>query len=371
MNSGCRAVWGVCALAIAAGGCTREGHEPPPPTPVRVEAVGAASSASTLRYSAAILPGRRVDLAFKVPGYIGEIAQGAGGGGRILQEGDHVRRGDVLARIRPGDFEAKVSQARSQEHEADAAFAQAQQAWARSQQLYERASLTRTDYDAAKAAYDTVVAKRDGARALVTEALNALADSSLTSPLDGVIVKRLIEVGSLVGPGTPGFVIADNTTVKVSFGAPYDVTKGLSVRQPIAITTDAYPNERFEGRVSSLAPTADPGSLVFDVDITVPNPDGRLKPGMVAALELAHGEQGEQLTVPLAAIIRSAQQADGYAVFVVEDRDNTPYTKRTDVTLGAMVGNAIAVTGGLHPGDRVIVTGATIVADGEPVEILQ
>jgi multidrug efflux system membrane fusion protein len=361
---------GFLALAILAGACAHEAPEPPPLTPVRVESVGGATSASSLRYSAAILPGRRVDLAFKAPGYIGDISQ-VSDGGRILQEGDRVRRGQVLARIRPDDFQAKVNQARSQQQEVDAAFAQAQQAWDRSRQLYERKSITRTDYDAAKAAYDMVVARRDGARALVTEANNALADSSLTSPLDGVIIKRLIEVGSLVGPGAPGFVIADNTTVKVLFGAPHEVVKGLTVRQPMTITTESYPNERFQGRITSLAPAADPGSLVFDVELTLPNADGRLKPGMVATLEIARGEQREQLTVPLAAIIRSTQDPDGYAVFVVEEREGKSYAKRRDVALGAMVGNTVAVSDGLRSGERVIVTGATIVADGEAVEVLR
>lgn len=364
------------ATAIAAAGCATEKVQPPPLTPVRVEAVGGSGSTSALRYSSAVLPGRRVDLAFKVPGYIGEIAQIFDDGrSRILQDGDRVQRGQVLARIRPVDFQTKVNQAQSQQQEVDAAYAQAQQAFDRARQLYEKKSLTRTDYDAAKAAFDMVAAKREGARALVAEASNALADSSLTSPIDGVILKRLIEVGSLVGAGTPGFVIADNTSVKVLFGLPDTVVKGLTVHQAAAITTESYPNERFEGRVTNVAPTADPGSLVFDVEVTVPNPGGRLKPGMVAALEFARGEQQEQqhaaLTIPLTAVIRSKTKSDGYAVFVIEEKDGKAHARLRDVTLGGMVGNTIGVAAGLTANDRVIVSGTTIVSDGEAVEILK
>jgi len=368
--------WGTTAIvavaAAVAGGCAAEHIEPPPPTPVRVETVGGTEGGSASRYSSAILPGRRVDLAFKVPGYIGDITQIAdSSGARILQEGDRVQRGQVLARIRPEDFQTKVNQARSQQQEVNAAYTQAQQAFERARQLYEKKSLTRTDFDAARAALDMVVAKQEGARALVTEATNALADSSLTSPIDGTILKRLIEVGSLVGPGTPGFVIADNTSVKVLFGLPDTIVKTFSVHQPTTVTTESFPNEPFQGRVTNIAATADPGSLVFDVEVTVPNPGGRLKPGMVAALELVRGEPQRQLTVPLAAVIRSKTKSDGYAVFAVEEKEGKAHAKLRDVTLGGMVGNAIGVIAGLSAGDRVIVSGSTIVTDGEAVEILK
>ena len=103
----------------------------------------------------------------------------------------------------------------------------------------------------------------------------------------------------------------------------------------------------------------------------MPNHDGRLKPGMVGRLEIA-GDNATTaaLTVPLAGIVRSKTKPDGYAVFVIDDKDGTPRARLRDVSLGAMAGNGITVVSGLKPGDRVIVTGATIVTDGEAVEIL-
>jgi multidrug efflux system membrane fusion protein len=216
-----------------------------------------------------------------------------------------------------------------------------------------------------------VLARQAGARALAAEAQNARADSSLRSPLDGVVLKRLVEVGSLVGPGTPGFVIADTSSVKILFGAPDVVVRRLSPHQPVTITTAAYPNERFPGRITSLAPAASPGSLVFDVEVTVPNPNGRLMPGMVASFELEHEATPGQLTVPLAAILRSRAHPDGYALFVVEEQNGAPHARLREVGLGDMVANGVTVTSGLRPGDRVIVSGATIVSDGEAIEILR
>jgi len=280
---------------------------------VNVQQITSAVSSAALRYSTALLPGQRVDLAFKVPGYVSALGQGrdAAGRARALQDGDAVRKGDVLARIRVDDVTAKLNQARSQEAEAEAAFAQAQQAWERASVLFEKKSITRPEYEAAKAANETVQARRTGARALVAEAQNAMNDSALRSPIDGVVVKRLVEVGSLVGAGTPGFVIVDSTSVKLMFGVPEPVLRRLPIGTAVPIVTESYPNVRFPGRVTGVSPTADPGSLVFDIEVTVPNADGRLKPGMVGILEIASGDGVSAVTVPLSGIVRSKNRPDG------------------------------------------------------------
>jgi RND family efflux transporter MFP subunit len=369
-----RAVLFTAGLALACAGCGQAAPDTNPLLPVRVETAGpAAGGAPGLRYSAAIVPHHAMPVAFKAAGYVDSIMQVSDGSGRqrLLQEGDRVRRGQTLARIRTDDYRVKVDQASSQQAEAEAALTQARQAFERANALYEKKSLTRPDFEAAQAAYDMVRAKVDGARALVSEASNAVADTTLQSPLDGIVISRMIETGALVGPGTPGFVVADISSVKIRFGAPDFVVRRLERGQVQTVTTDAYPNERFEGRVTSLAPTADPGSLVFDVELTVPNADGRLKPGMVASIEVGDDDERPQVTLPLSAIIRSTAQADGYAVFIIEERDGGTHARRRDVTLGRMVSNGVAVTGGLRAGEQVIVTGARMVADGERVEVLR
>ena len=125
------------------------------------------------------------------------------------------------------------------------------------------------------------------------------------------VVKRLVEVGSLVGPGTPGYVIVDSSAVKLMFGVPDAILRRLPTGSAVTITTETYPDARFPGRVTSVAPAADPGSLVFDIEVTVPNHDGRLKPGMVGRLEIA-GDNATTaaLTVPLAGIVRSKTKPD-------------------------------------------------------------
>jgi multidrug efflux system membrane fusion protein len=110
---------------------------------------------------------------------------------------------------------------------------------------------------------------------------------------------------------------------------------------------------------------------VFDVEITVPNVDGALKVGMVAAVQVGDASASSAqpaLVAPLSAIVRG--KGDGYAIYVVEDQAGEAVARLRSVTLGPMIGNQIAVTAGLRPGERVVVSGATIVTDGERVSIM-
>lgn len=370
---------GILAIALAVGmicgvGCQRgEEQYEKPLTPVRVAAVQEETAVAGIRYAAVIEPNTRVDVAFKGAGYIADILEVTDGANRrrIVQDGDRVAKGDTLARIRDTDYIEKVNQARSQLAEAVATAEQAKQSFDRAKQLFASASLTKPDLEAAEAAFQVTQAKLSGARALVQEAENALADCALRAPLDGVVMKRLVEVGSLVGPGTPGFVIADVSTVKVVFGAPDVMVRELVVGSEQAITTEALSGTVFRGRITRIAPLADPKSGVFDVEVSIPNVGDRLKVGMVAALQVSEpGDTVSALAVPLTAIIKSKEQPDGYAVFVIQDQQGKQIARLQNVTLGAALGNRIAVSQGLRAGERVIVNGATLVTDGEQVRVV-
>src|SRR5437899_1632457 len=84
-------------------------------------------------------------------------------------------------------------------------------------------------------------------------------------------LERAIEVGALANTGTVAFVVADVDTVKAAFGVPDVVLPRIHLGAPLTITTEAYPGEKFEGRISLIAPSADPHSRVFEVDVTIPN----------------------------------------------------------------------------------------------------
>jgi RND family efflux transporter MFP subunit len=211
-----------------------------------------------------------------------------------------------------------------------------------------------------------------GAQGLVDEANLALKDSTLTAPCDCVVIKRLVEQGSLAGPGTPAFVLANLTTLKAVFGAPDVLLARLKVGMSLTLSTEALAGS-FSGRITSIASAADPRSRVFDVEVTFPNPGLRLKPGMIVTIQLAGAKAvvNPLPTVPLSAIVRSKTDQNGYSVFVVEEQAGGKAISRVrPVTLGGALNDSIIVNSGVRAGDRIVVTGATLIADGETVQIV-
>jgi RND family efflux transporter MFP subunit len=350
--------WIVAALLAASAACGDD--DPPPPTlpvPVTVIRVGDGGGAmSETRYSGSINADASVDVAFRVSGVVEEITQVRGADGRLrnLQDGDPVRRGAPLARLRQVEFRDQLS-------DADASLRQSQADFERASQLYENRSVSKADYDAAYARYTA-------SRARQSQAELSVRDATLRSPIDGVILKRAVEVGSLAGPSTLAFTIADTRVVKVVFGVPDVIVAKLRPGGRLTIQAEAMPGETLEGRITRISPSADPTSRVFEVEAALPNPGGRMKVGMLASLRL--GNTAEQaLFVPLAAVIRPAGDSTGYAVYVV-DSASVPRARLRRVRLGDVAGNLIAVREGLRSGDAVILRGATIVADGQTVRVI-
>jgi RND family efflux transporter MFP subunit len=369
------AALGAFALVVGGGvACRQANLYQKPLTPVRVQAATSYTESNGVRYSGTVDASLRVDLAFKTGGYVERLLQvrGADGRSRSVQEGDPVTRGVVLATVRDTDYVDRRNQALSQLRQADVSRDYATEEFERADRLFASNSVTKVDRDGAKTKLDVARAQVDGAQALVQQADDALADGALKAPIDGVVMKRVVEVGSLVGPGSPGFVLADTRQVKVLFGAPDVIIKTVKIGAPQTVTTASLPDAQFHGMITRIAPVADPRSRVFDVEVTIPNSDGRLKVGMVVALQVAEGAPvSAPVVVPLTAIVRAHDQASEYAVMIVEDRDGHQIARLRTVQLGQAFGNSIAVTSGLRTGERVIVAGVTLVTDGEQVSITQ
>ncbi len=350
----CRA--GLLALAA----CHRESPQAAP-LPVTVVEVAGSLGGGGLRYTASIRPDVQVDVAFKVGGYVEDLLQMRGADGRMrnVQDGDVVRRGTTLARIRDREYRDAVAQAQ-------ATLTQAKADFDRVTQLFENRSASKADYDAAYARYQANQAQHD-------QAAQALSDCSLRAPLDGFVLRRSVEVGTLVPAGTPAFSVGDLRSVKVVFGVPDVLVGSMKPGAPQSVAVEAVPGAAFRGRITRVAPSADPTSRVFEVEVTIPNADGRLKSGMIASLEVAGSAAAAGSAaplVPLNAVVRPPGEATGYAVFVVEGGSDRPIARLRRVQLGDVSSNMIRVTGGLQGGERVIVRGATLAVDSQDVRII-
>jgi RND family efflux transporter MFP subunit len=386
----------LCAAALS-WGCT-EGRtaDLKPPTPIKVQPVEAFSANNSLRYSATIRPATQMELAFRNGGFVDSIYQVTG---RPADKGATVTKGTVLARLREADFEDKVNQATSQVHEAQwslesvkakaaenrARFERAEQDFIRAEKLFSSQSLTKTNLDAARAEYESAkarvesgVADIDAARsrvaaaeARVAEARLALQDTAIVAPMSGTILERNIEIGSLISSGKPAFVLADTRTVKAVFGVPDLEIRSVKPGMLLDVTSEAAPDQKFSGRITSVSPAADEKSRIFETEVTVPNPGGVLKSGMIASVVLGNTQSPEKFAaVPLSAIVRSKDGAESYAVFVIETHNGATIARLRSVELGDAFGNTIVVKDGLKIGEKVITVGATLVQDGGAVQIV-
>jgi RND family efflux transporter MFP subunit len=361
----------VCTTILAEAGRINGAEKPP--TPVRVQAVRISAVEPGQRYSATIAPYEQVNMAFKVGGYIREILQIRGVDGRFrnAQQGDTVKKGTVLARVRETDYTVKLNQAKSQLAQAEASYLKATQDWERATNLFATQSMIKPDYDTAKARLDETQASVEGARAQLAEAQLNLEYCALIAPIDGMVLQRTIEVGTLVTSGSVGFILADLSRVKVVFGVPDTMLAQLKLGSSLPIVTESIRNVSFPGRITAISPSADPRSRVFNIEVTVPNQQQQLKAGMIASLQTAGEKPSQQVpTVALGAIMRSQTDPKGYAVFVVEKSAGKTVARLRDVQLGEVYGNTIAATAGLRPGDQVVVTGGTLLRDGDPVAII-
>jgi RND family efflux transporter MFP subunit len=413
----------VVALIALTIGCKTNGQEKTV-KPVKVKAVETHTGANVVRYSASIRPSSQVEIAFKVGGYVESIKSAEG---RHIQAGDIVMKGAVLAQLRQSDYAAKVNEARSQTGEArstldtnnaqlkeavtaietsraqlkdsEASYERAKLDFERAQALFATQSITKPDFDAAKERLEVSKAKFEAAKAqlavaeakvntaryqigvaesrvktteaTVYTASIPLGDAQLRAPLSAVVIERKIEIGQLVSTGTPAFVLADLSSVKAAFGVPDLALQNFKLGDTLTMTTDAVPGTEFTGHISRISAAADQNSRVFDVEVTIPNTEGLLKPGMIASIAVSEaGATRELPVVPLTAVTRSKVDPNAYAVAVVEEVNGKHVARLRNVTLGESYGNAVAVNSGVKPGEIVITTGITQVADGEEVRVM-
>jgi RND family efflux transporter MFP subunit len=397
--------------------------------PVKVAAVELNSGGNGSRYSATIIPRTEVDLAFKVAGYVDALqkVRGVEGNLRDVQEGDRISAGAVLARVRQSDYQVKVSEAESQASEAksgiDASKAQYQEAvsgiassksqlaeaqaayvrakldYDRAQNLFATQSLTKANYDAtreqfekaaakvetarsqvsmieakaeaAKANIDVIQAKSRGAQAVVQETRIPLQDTALRSPLNGIVLQKSIERGTLVSAGTKGFTVADTSSVKAVFGVADIVVPEMKLGRTLAIESETMPGKDFPGQITSVFPAADQKSRAFNVEVTIQNPEFLLRPNMIVSLKVETNQTtSAQPVVSLDAVMKAKNNANGYQVFVLEEQGERQIARLRDVKLGQSYGNTVAVTEGLKEGERVLTTGVTMVNDGDQVKVI-
>jgi len=361
-------------------GCSHP-HEAAPTNgaiPVKVMPVTRTADVALSRYSGSLEPAARVDLAFRVGGYVETLGKvpDKDGKPRTFEKGDFIKRGTVLAKIRSADYSQKVATARAgiAQARAEAEFAEAD--LKRAERLFETKAISKADLDAKRAHAESARANVSAATAQAGEAAVALEDTVLTAPMNGVILSRDLEVGTLIAPGRGVIALADVSHVKASFAVPEALVEKLSVGSPLTVHLGAdressAPQRTLSARVTRIAPAADAKGRVFSVEAELPNPDGMLKPGSVISVRVPEAALAQSaLSVPLSAVVRSPNNARGFSVFVVDGSAPRGRAHLHEVELGEVLGNAVTVESGLELGQRVVTIGSTLIQDGSDTVVI-
>jgi len=365
------ALVGVLAATLLSG-CRKETSNQPTLVPVRTAAVQTIATDVGNTYSANIQPYQQVDLAFKSNGYLISIRQVTDADGHIrnIDQGDYVTKGTVLANVQPDDYQQKLAQAQAQLDKAQAEHERAKLSFGRMQVLYKAGAATQPDYDDTRAQDQSTQAAVDNAKASIAEAQIALGYCELRAPFDSWVLKRNVDVGTLVGPATNGFTLADTRTVKAVFGVPDTAIGRIKLGSPQTVTTEALPNP-FSGHVTAISAAADPKSRVYSVEVRIDNPQNLLKAGMIASLTIgASSPSGSVTVVPISAVVRSPSNLNGFAVYVTDGTGDMVKVHTQDVALGNTYGNMISVRSGVNIGDRVVTSGTNMIKNGDEVRII-
>ena len=329
---------GVLAVALTATGCmgkkkTEAQAEQTPAVSVKVAVAQGGIIPQDVEFTAGIEPWQKNNI---VP-----ALQGARIDRIYVKVGDRVRKGQLVAEMDPMQYNTARVQ-----------FETAQADYNRIKKVYEAGGISEQQLKQAEAAY--LVAKE------ATE--NLARNVKLYSPIDGVVTQKGEEEGNLFTQ-TPILEIMQMDRLKVRVNISEQYYSAVSVGTPVAISVDILPGESFEGKVSLIYPAIDAATRTFMVEVTIPNPGGRLRPGMFARSTINMGNR-EGVMVPDIAVQKQVGSNERF-VYVVE---NGTAHRRT-VIPGRQIGEMIDVAGSIEPGEQVATTSFARLSDGTKVEI--
>lgn len=278
-------------------------------------------------------------------------------GGRVdavtVAEGDSVREGQVVARIDTRTIQDQQKQAEAARQQAAAQLENARLNLQRNEQLFTRGIAAGKEVEDAR----TAVAQAQAAFDQATAALNTvglqLDRAEVRSPLAGQVVKRMVSVGEQVD-GTasqPIVEIANIERVELGANVPSEQLSRIAVGERVVISTDAYPERSFEGRIVAIAPAVDPATNTALVRMRVDNAERLLKVGMFAEARVRLAEHTDALLVPAAALSRD--EDSGAAVYLV----NGDTATRTPVKTGLEQDGQVEVLNGVEEAQSILTTG--------------
>lgn len=263
-----------------------------------------------------------------------------------FRDGQLVGKGQVIAVLAQDEQAASLAEATARTREAE-------------QQL-ERLKVLKARGFATNASLDAQIALAGAARAQAGQARATIADRTIRAPFSGYISIRNISPGAVAQAGTAIATIADLSEIKLDFAIPETMLSAVAEGQSIVAHAAAYPDTPFRGTIATINPIVDPQTRSVIIRAVLPNPDRRLRPGMLMTVGI-ESHPRERLGVPELAVVNEGSQR---FVFVIGQGGKV---RRVPVKTGTRHDGIIEIIAGLHPGQQVVGEGVVKVADGMTV----
>lgn len=278
-----------------------------------------------------------------------------------VEEGDRVKKGQVIARLEDADVSASLQRAKENLRVAEADLKDAKQSLERTRILLREGIIAQAEYDAAEARYQRVVASIDAAKFAVREAEVAVENTRIVAPFDGTVLKKNADVGEIVAPlaGAASsraavVTIADMSSLEVEADVSEANITRVTPDQNCEIRLDAYPEQSYRGTVNKIVPTADRAKATVLVKIKFQSYDRRVLPEMGAKITFLAKETGDDpaalkplLTLPAAAV---AERNGRQVVYRVQGDQAV----EVPVTIGQRIGALVEIKNGVKEGDKVV-----------------
>lgn len=280
---------------------------------------------------------------------------------RLVDVGDQVEKGALLAELDPEDAQLQVSALRAQLAAAQADLELARSERERHQQLLQRQLISASLFETRDNQFLAAKARADQARAQLNVARNQAEYAELRATDSGVIAQRLVEAGQVVAAGQTVFVIAADGEREVAINLPEQSVDRFEVGQPVAIGLWSDPDRRMLGKVREIAPSADPLSRTYAARIALADDAQSVDLGQSARVFFSRADQNA-LALPLPAL---SADAGRQFVWVVDPADST--VSRREVSIGAFGDNSVPILSGLESDDWVVAAGGHLLVAGQNV----
>lgn len=330
-------VAGAVALALAACHSKKEiAAESWPPVAVRTVVVESKARPSTEEVVGTVRAKLRATIEAKVSARIESL---------LVAPGQTLKAGELIAQLDPREIQAKLDQALALRE-------QATRDLARGRELLDKKITTQSDFDG-------VQARASVAEGAAREMETMLGYSKVVAPFDGIVTRKLADVGDLAAPGKPIIEMEDPRALRFEADVPEALIGNIKIgaRLPVQVSADIAP---IEGAVVEVAPVADAASRTFLVKLDLPAAEG-LRSGQFGRVWVPTGET-KSIRVPASAVVTRGQIE---SVFVVANQ----HAQLRIVRTGKHTGNEVEILSGLGPEERVVIEGAEQLRDGQPVTL--